>query len=156
MEKLPYRREDFDNLVVKQEGELKDMKNEAHGEALAMDGEINEHEAKIKELKGTEGDRTQEKLKLRSIELSDMVGKPLSEVEEYLKAIYGDTALARIPDDLNGLPEELKDANYHFFFGSVGVQDVPCAYWDGGLWHRRTHWLSNDVRSNYNIVLLKK
>lgn len=162
MERLPHR-EEYENLLVKQEGERKHMVNEAHGEALKENAEINEHQAKIQELKGTEGEKTpetQEKLKMRSIELPEMVGKPLFEVVEYLRATYGEAALARIPDDLDELSEKLKDKYSHYFFGSASRkgaphEHVPYAYWYGGRFGRDGHSLSYDWRSSDRVVLLE-
>lgn len=148
-------------------------KAEAHDEALRMNTEIDEHEAKLRELKGTkeseeiEKEKTQEKLKMKSIELPDMVGKPLSEVYEYLKTTYGEERLAKIPDDINTLPSWMKDDKLYYFFNSVirdqgdrvfvpGSNQVPLVYWSGGEWSRNAPSLDSIWLTHNRVMLLEE
>ena len=129
--------------------------------------EMNEHEAKTQEPNGMEGEKTpdtqetKEKLKLRSIEFpEEMVGKPFSELAEYLKTTYGEAALARIPDDLNELPDELKDGNGHLFIGSsshdrYGNVEVPGVYWHAEKFKRSLHRLDHGWSAHLHFVLLE-
>lgn len=66
-------REQYENLLAKQENDRAEMRNEAHGEALEMDKEIDEHEARIRELKGTEAITEQ---------VNEMVESPATEVAQ--------------------------------------------------------------------------
>jgi len=106
--------------------------------------------------------------KIKVVDLSKMKGKPLHEVGEYLIANYADKydipgieywKYATLHPDK--VPAELKDGNYHFFFGSVlrgkvGFWDVPSADWGGSGFHRYAYWLTNDWYSDYRVVLLEK
>lgn len=143
---------------------------EAHDEALRINAEIDEHEAKLRELKGTEREsvekeKTQEKYKFTSVELpEEMVGKTANKVYEYLKKTYGEERLAKIPDDLNTLPSWMKDGKLYYFFNSVirdygdrvfvpGSNHVPLVYWSGGEWSRNAPSLDS-VWHPYNRVML--
>ena len=58
-------------------------------------------------------------------------------------------------------PQELKDGNWHFTFGSVlrdrvGVVRVPIVFWDGSGFARRAFGLDRDWRGDYRVVLLER
>lgn len=106
--------------------------------------------------------------KIKVLDLAPMRGKPLPEVAEYLIQNYADRYdipgieywkyIIEHPDKA---PEDLKDGNYHFFFGSVlrgrgGGWVVPCALWGGSEFRRDAHWLRRDWGSRYRVVLLEK
>lgn len=160
-------RNQYENLLTKQEGERIDMYNDAQDEAIAMNAEIDEHEARVNYLKGVEEgesiekEKTQEKQKFTSVELpEEMTDKPMIEVYEYLKTNYGEERLGKMPDDLNDLPEELKETGTdHYFFGLLTRQDgklaVPCASYYRDEWRRRAHLVGFPWRSGDRIVLLE-
>jgi hypothetical protein len=86
--------------------------------------------------------------KIKVVDLSDMRGKPLHEVAEHIVEKYsadyyipGIEYWKYIIEHPDKSPEDLKDGNYHFFFGSVfrgegGDWDVPCAGWNGSGFDR--------------------
>ncbi len=58
------------------------------------------------------------------------------------------------------VPDQLKDGNYYFNFGSlvrssVGSWGVPYAGWDGSKWYRDAYWLDGDWDSPGRVVLLE-
>lgn len=98
------------------------------------------------------------KIKIKSIELPEFVGKSIQEVYDYVKKEYG----GRLPFD--GIDfydnENLKDGNYYFFFGSVfrfdaGYWNVPCVQWGGSSFGRGGRWLDGDWLALYRVVALE-
>ena len=58
-------------------------------------------------------------------------------------------------------PQELKDGNWHFTFGSVlrnrvGVVLVPLVYWVGSEFYRNAYRLDYDWFGDYRVVLLER
>jgi hypothetical protein len=106
--------------------------------------------------------------KIKVVDLSDMRGKPLHEVAEHIVETYsGDYHIPGIEywkyiiEHPDKAPEDLKDGNYHFFFGSVlrgggGVWDVPGAGWGGSEFGRGAGSLGDAWASVYRVVLLEK
>lgn len=109
-----------------------------------------------------------ENMKVFILDLYALNGKPLAEIAEHIVSTYGNNY--HIPgieyfkwliEKGNKAPKDLKDGNYHFFFGSTlrdrgGGWYVPSSFWDGGEWRRNAFWLKYDWRSNYRVVLLEK
>ena len=161
MEKPPHREED-ENLLVKQEQERADLRDEAHGEALAMNQTIGGHEQETNELKVTPGPQieksaSQEKLKYKIINLpNEMVGKRVGEVYEYLKKTYGEEKLAKIPERLYILPVSTRyGGELNYFFGSFADKNYAMtARWVNGRWDDQVSWPTT-VFKEYNIVLLE-
>lgn len=48
---------------------------------------------------------------------------------------------------------DLKDGNFHFFFGAAGGVSAPSLYWDGGRFRRDLGWLGSDWGSDDRAVL---
>ena len=105
-------------------------------------------------------------------DLSSFVGKPLSEVAQYLITTYGSTHKLpgleywkfmlenpnKVPSDPNGV--NLKDGNDYFNFGSLvrnsdGHWRVPYADWNGSDWYCSANWLDNSWDAVFRIVLLE-
>ncbi len=105
-------------------------------------------------------------------DLSSFVGKPLSEVAQYLITTYGSTHKLpgleywkfmlenpnKVPSDPNGV--NLKDGNDYFNFGSLvrssdGLWLVPYADWNGSGWNCNARWLDYSWGADYRIVLLE-
>ena len=100
-------------------------------------------------------------------DLSALEGKPLQEVAEYLIANYADKY--KLPgieywkfmlENPDKVPDQLKDGNYYFNFGSLvrysgGRWYVPYARWFGFKWSRSARWLDNDWHSHCRVVLLE-
>jgi hypothetical protein len=58
------------------------------------------------------------------------------------------------------VPDQLKDGNYYFNFGSLvrrsdGHWNVPCARWYVSEWNRYANWLDNGWDSSCRVVLLE-
>jgi MoxR-like ATPase len=109
-----------------------------------------------------------EQAKLFTPDLTKFNGKPLAEVAEHIVATYGDKYyipgleywkwLIENPDKS---PKDLKDGNYHFFFGSTlrnrgGRWGVPYFYWSGDEWNRGADGLGSTWGSDGRVVLLEK
>lgn len=97
------------------------------------------------------------KIKIKTIELSQFVGKPIQELYDYVKKEYPN----QLPFD--GIDfydnENLKDGNYHFFFGSVfrlddGYWNVPYVQWDGSSFSRYGFWLVRGWVASCRVVIL--
>jgi MoxR-like ATPase len=101
-------------------------------------------------------------------DLKKFEGKPLAKVAQHIVSKYGDKYhipgleywkwLIENPDKS---PQELKDGNYHFFFGSTlrhrnGGWGVPWFGWSGGEWRRSARWVRFDWGSDCRVVLLEK
>lgn len=98
----------------------------------------------------------------------NMEGKSLVEVGEYATDTYG--SKYRIPgleywkyilENPNQAPQELKDGNYHFLFGSIlrssfGDWHVPCVSWHGSEFNPRARWLGLGWDPHYRVILLEK
>lgn len=134
-------------------------------QSIELQGSLRRNNVSLAELKKlTSGDNLRRaidlispKLQYRSIALPEMEGKLISEVLVSLKKV----TLASIPDDLNELPEKMKDGMYHFFFKKIHRSrgfgaEVIYARWYGGEWSRKPCWLGNDWSSNSRVVLVEK
>jgi hypothetical protein len=104
-------------------------------------------------------------------DLKKFEGRPLAEVAKHLISTYADRYhipgieywkwLIENPDKS---PQELKDGNYHFFFGSSlrprdGGWGVPCFYWfagGAGRWSRGARGVGDGWSPGYRVVLLEK
>lgn len=89
----------------------------------------------------TVSDANMEKDTFKIINPPEMGNKTMFEVFEYLRKVYGESALAKIPSNLNILPDEFKDGNLHHFFGSAYRPSdsddesdlyIPYVYYDYG------------------------
>jgi len=106
--------------------------------------------------------------KIKVVDLSDMRGKPLHEVAEHIIETYsadyyipGIEYWKYIIEHPDKSPEDIKDGNYHFFFGSVfrvkdGHWRVPSAHWLGSKFNPDAYWLASDWVSGCRVVLLEK
>jgi MoxR-like ATPase len=107
--------------------------------------------------------------KVKSFSLENMEGKTLDEVGEYIVETYGKDYLIpgvefwkQIIENPDEVPKELKDGNYHFFFGSTfrnrgGHARVPSVGWDGSKFNRDGNPLDYGWNSSYyRVVLLEK
>jgi len=100
-------------------------------------------------------------------DLSALNGKSLQEVAEYLIANYaGKYKLPGLEywkfmlENPDKVPDQLKDGNYYFNFGSLvrnsgGRWNVPCARWGASGWYRFAGWLVTDWYSYCRVVLLE-
>ena len=107
-----------------------------------------------------------EHAKVEILDLSNMVGKPRHEVAAYLAQTYGAERIAGIEywkwvaENPTKAPQELKDGNYHYFFGSPlcdrdGCWSVPCVLWKGSAFERGASWLGSGWGSRGRVVLLE-
>ncbi len=94
--------------------------------------------------------------------------KPLADVAEYITKTYG--ADYYIPgleywkyilENPGKTPDQLKDGNWHYFFGSVlrnahGHWDVSRVGWNGAVWCWGMDWLENSWYTHYRVALLEK
>lgn len=106
---------------------------------------------------------------LKAIKIpSYMVGREFPEVREYLQTTYGLDGLTRIPENLDELPEELKDGGEYYFLGSTvygkfGDTRVPGASWhsnssskEDGFWVSKEQGLGRGWPENASIIINRK
>ncbi len=107
--------------------------------------------------------------KIKSVKLPDELNnKPLAFVAEYIIKTYeadyfipGLEYWKYILENPDKLPEELKDDDRHFSFGSIlrdadGDWCVPCARWINTTWSWGASWIENGWNSTCRVVLLEK
>lgn len=106
--------------------------------------------------------------KIKVFDFAEFVGQPRWKLAKHLVENYSDKY--HIPgieywkyliENKNKIPEELKDGNYYYFFGSIlRVQDgnwfVLDSGWDDSQWERDAFWLGFDWNPEDRVLLLKK
>ncbi len=105
--------------------------------------------------------------KIKSVKLPDELNdKLLSDIAKHVVATYGDNYYIPgieywkyILEHHESCPQELKDGNPHYFFGSVlrgasGNWFVPRAWWLGTNWNQRRYLTA--IFSDYRAVLVEK
>lgn len=121
-------------------------------------------EIQVNEMRHSALSETKSVKKLTIKEFPDFVGKTRYKLYEYLKNEYasklaGEDEISDIFKNPGNYPE-LKDGNWHYFFGEIffdtdGDWRVPCVYWDGWNFFRHGHWLAHDWFSNDRVVLIE-
>lgn len=115
--------------------------------------------------------------KIKTLQLSEFVGKQLYEVAKHIINTYGSThhipglefwkwvleEYENASDDIKEKYKDLKDGNHHHFLGSIvrdheGHARVPNASWNNSKseWDRSARWLGNNWDSEDRIVLFEK
>lgn len=106
--------------------------------------------------------------KIKTLDFAVFVDRPRWELAKHLAENYSDKY--HIPgieywkyliENEDKVPQELKDGNYYYFFGSIlrdqyGNWDVPNSFWYGSQLYRGAHWLKIDWNSNNRVLLLEK
>lgn len=103
-------------------------------------------------------------MKYKILELPEMVGKTVGEVQEYVKKEYPNKLTTEkdseyLLENPDKVPSEMKDGNWYYFMGSslryqVGNSFVPCVYWDGSKLRRSALWLGTEWSGSGRVVLL--
>lgn len=106
--------------------------------------------------------------KIKTFDFREFIGKPRAELAKHLVEDYADKYY--IPgieywkyliENQDKVPQELKDGNYYYSFGSIlrdedGRWRVPCSGWGVGYWGCDAGCLCNNWGPRCRIFLLKK
>jgi len=100
---------------------------------------------------------------LEVLKFAEFRGKEIQELLDHLNENYKDRLATEdiskfFEENPDKIPEQFKDGNFYFFFGSAfrrsdGEWDVPCGRWNDGEWRRYGLWARNDWSSDSRVVL---